>query len=678
MIDVKDLSENPDKFRASQRARGADESVVDAIIAADSARRAALIRYENLRAEQNVFGKKVAQAKGDEKKALLAEVKELANTVKAASAEADAAQAKQDELLRSIPNLIEDGVPEGGEDDYVVVKTVGTPREFPDFEPKDHLEIGELIGAIDMERGAKVSGSRFYFLRGVGARLEMALLQMAMDQAIEAGFVPMITPTLVRPETMQGTGFDVKHDAEIYRLAEDDLYLVGTSEVALAGYHADEILDLAGGPIRFAGQSSCYRREAGSHGKDTRGIIRVHQFNKVEMFIYTTVEEAAAEHERLLAWEEEMLAKCELPYRVIDTAAGDLGMSAARKFDCEAWVPTQGAYRELTSTSNCTTFQARRLNIRERVFNEEGVAEGNPRRGHAERHAGHHPLDRGHAGAPPERRRLGQRPGRAAEVPRRPDGSPGPLSYARSTGNPRRVVNSPVYATGISPLGGDFCLLSPARFEFPPQYFRVRNGFPVPADHRVADRPEPVLAFFLRQDGFPSAAVAQEFVVEILGVAVELPDDAVFGPEEVGPRNESFVVIKRTLEDRSGKPQNVDECPAPGLPDGFRRLVSQCQDFQDPTAFGGRCEAGRRLLKVDPGQARAFLAAASKDGVSHSHSLREFQPDNGIDHRLNERRHSVAAGLDDIGFPVMPEGSIAPDRFQTGEACLRILGCLGC
>jgi seryl-tRNA synthetase len=318
----------------------------------------------------------VAQAKGEEKQALLAEVRELAGAVKAASAEADAAQAKQEELLRTIPNLIEEGVPSGGEDDYVVVKTVGTPREFPDFEPRDHLEIGELIGAIDMERGAKVSGARFYFLRGVGARLEMALLQMAMEQAIEAGFIPMITPTLVRPETMQGTGFDVKHDAEIYRLAEDDLYLVGTSEVPLAGYHADEILDLSAGPIRFAGQSSCYRREAGSHGKDTRGIIRVHQFNKVEMFIYTTVEEAAAEHERLLAWEEQMLAKCELPYRVIDTAAGDLGMSAARKFDCEAWVPTQGAYRELTSTSNCTTFQARRLNIRERVFTEDGIPKG--------------------------------------------------------------------------------------------------------------------------------------------------------------------------------------------------------------------------------------------------------------------------------------------------------------
>ncbi|MCW2131092.1 serine--tRNA ligase [Arthrobacter sp. VKM Ac-2550] len=373
MIDVNELRANPEIFRASQRARGADDSLVDAVISADSARREAITRYESLRAEQNAFGKKVAQAKGEEKQTLLAEVKELAASVKAAQAESDAAQTEQESLLRRIPNLIEDGVPAGGEDDFEVIKTVGKPRDFgPDgFEPRDHLEIGELLGAIDMERGAKVSGARFYFLKGVGARLELALLNMAMDQAIAAGFTPMITPTLVRPETMQGTGFDVAHDDEIYRLAEDDLYLVGTSEVPLAGYHGDEILDLAAGPLRYAGWSSCYRREAGSHGKDTRGIIRVHQFNKVEMFIYTTVENAAEEHARLLAWEEEMLAKVELPYRVIDTAAGDLGMSAARKFDCEAWVPTQNAYRELTSTSNCTTFQARRLNVRERITGEE-------------------------------------------------------------------------------------------------------------------------------------------------------------------------------------------------------------------------------------------------------------------------------------------------------------------
>ena len=378
MIDVKDLTENPEKYRASQRARGADEGLVDSISAADTRRRASLTEYETLRAQQNAFGKKVAAAKGEEKQALLAEVKDLAQKVKAAQASADEAQTEMDELMRIVPNLIIDGIPAGGEEDYAVVKTVGEPRDFAaeGFEPRDHLEIGELLGAIDMERGAKVSGSRFYFLRGVGARLEIALLSMAMDQAVAAGFTPMITPTLVRPETMQGTGFDVKHDAEIYRLAEDDLYLVGTSEVALAGYHSDEIMDLSGGPVRYAGWSSCYRREAGSHGKDTRGIIRVHQFNKVEMFSYCSPDEAEAEHARLLAWEEEMLAKVELPYRVIDTAAGDLGMSAARKFDCEAWVPTQGRYRELTSTSNCTGFQARRLNIRERIVDSDGASKG--------------------------------------------------------------------------------------------------------------------------------------------------------------------------------------------------------------------------------------------------------------------------------------------------------------
>ncbi|WP_154604747.1 serine--tRNA ligase [Arthrobacter sp. AQ5-05] len=375
MIDVRDLCENPEKYRASQSARGAQPSVVDAVIAADAARKSAISSFEALRAAQNAFGKKVAQAKGEQKQALLAEVKELAAQVKAASAASDAASAEQDALVRSMPNLISDGVPAGGEDDYIVLKTVGTPREFPHFTPKDHLEIGELIGAIDMERGAKVSGSRFYFLKGVGARLEMALLQLAMDQAIEAGFTPMITPTLVLPETMAGTGFDVEHDAEIYRLADDDLYLVGTSEVALAGYHGNEIINV-NEPVRYAGWSSCYRREAGSHGKDTRGIIRVHQFNKVEMFVYTSVEKAAEEHQRLLAWEEEMLAKVELPYRVIDTAAGDLGGSAARKFDCEAWVPTQDAYRELTSTSNCTSYQARRLNIRERMTNDDGTKAG--------------------------------------------------------------------------------------------------------------------------------------------------------------------------------------------------------------------------------------------------------------------------------------------------------------
>lgn len=369
VIDINLLRENPELFRESQRKRGADVTLVDQILEADTTRRSSISEFETLRAEQKSFGKKVAQASGDEKQALLAEVKELADRVAAAKSTADAAQEKQDELLLTIENLVIDGIPAGGEDDFEVLKTVGEPRDFSaeGFEPRDHLEIGELVDGIDMARGAKVSGSRFYFLKGHVARLEQALMTMALDQAVENGFVMMTTPTLVRPETMNGTGFNVKHDDEIYRLERDDLYLVGTSEVALAGYHADEILDFSDGPLKYLGWSSCYRREAGSAGKDTRGIIRVHQFNKAEMFIYSSQEDAEALHDQMLAWEEEMLAKCELSYRVIDTAAGDLGSSAARKFDCEAWIPTQGTYRELTSTSNCTTFQARRLNVRERM-----------------------------------------------------------------------------------------------------------------------------------------------------------------------------------------------------------------------------------------------------------------------------------------------------------------------
>ncbi|MFD0200181.1 MULTISPECIES: serine--tRNA ligase [Saccharothrix] len=365
MIDLKALRENPEAVRASQRARGEDETVVDALLSADERRRAAIARADALRGEQKTFGKQVGRAKGEERDALLVKGKELAAEVKAAEAEQSAAEAELNELHRAVPNIVHPDAPAGGEDDYVVLKHVGEKREF-DFEPVDHLDLGVRLGAIDMERGAKVSGSRFYFLTGVGAQLELALLNMAVAQATAAGFQLMITPTLVRPEIMAGTGFLGAHASEIYRLEADDLYLVGTSEVPLAGYHADEILD---GPKRYAGWSSCYRREAGSYGKDTRGIIRVHQFNKVEMFSYVKPEDAEAEHAKLLAWEEEMLAKIEVPYRVIDTAAGDLGTSAARKFDCEAWIPTQQAYRELTSTSNCTTFQARRLNVRYRDEN---------------------------------------------------------------------------------------------------------------------------------------------------------------------------------------------------------------------------------------------------------------------------------------------------------------------
>ncbi|TCC11945.1 serine--tRNA ligase [Kribbella soli] len=367
MIDAKLLRETPDVVRAALTKRGESTDLVDQILVADGERRSSISAFEALRAEQKSLGKQVAQAKGDERTALLERTKTLAAEVKANEAAANDAGRRFDELAAALPNLVSDEAPVGGEDDFVVVEEVGKPRDFAaeGFEPRDHLALGELLGAIDMERGAKISGSRFYFLKGVGMLLQLGMLQLAVQQAVENGFTPMITPTLVKPEVMGGTGYLSAHD-DVYRLEDPELYLTGTSEVALAGYHMDEILDLSNGPVRYAGWSSCYRKEAGSHGKDTRGIIRVHQFDKVEMFSYCSLEEAAAEHLRLLAWEKEMLDKMELSYRVIDTATGDLGVSAYRKFDCEAWVPTQGRYRELTSTSNCTDFQARRLNIRHR------------------------------------------------------------------------------------------------------------------------------------------------------------------------------------------------------------------------------------------------------------------------------------------------------------------------
>ena len=368
MIDPKLLRTDPDLLRRAQEARGESVELVDELVSADSSRRAAIAAFENLRAEQKELGKQVARAQGEEKAAVLARTRELAAEVKAAQAASDEAGAKFDELMARLPNPVFEDVPRGGEDDFVVLETIGAPRDFAaeGFAPKDHLEIGEALGAIDMERGTKVSGSRFYFLTGIGARLEYALMSLALQRAVDAGFIPMIPPTLVRPEIMRGTGFLGQHADEVYKLEADDLYLVGTSEVPLAGYHMGEIVDLASGAKRYAGWSTCYRREAGSYGKDTRGIIRVHQFNKLEMFVYTTPEDAEAEHLRLVALQEQMLQDLGLSYRVIDVAAGDLGSSAARKYDVEAWVPTQGAYRELTSTSNCTSYQARRLDVRYR------------------------------------------------------------------------------------------------------------------------------------------------------------------------------------------------------------------------------------------------------------------------------------------------------------------------
>jgi seryl-tRNA synthetase len=367
VLDLRVIRDDPDRVRASQRARGEPPEFVDQLLSADRARRESLAEFERLRAEQKALSRQIPSAQGDEKQALLDKARHLGTAVKAAEAAADGAQQIFDHAALQLANVVEDGVPAGGEENYVVLREVG---ERPDLaQPRDHLELGVALRAIDVARGAKVSGSRFYFLTGFGAQLDIGILSLAMAKAISEGFVPVIPPTMVRPEIMGGTGFLGAHAEEVYRVESDDLYLVGTSEVALAGYHADEIIDLSNGPLRYAGWSACYRREAGSHGRDTRGIIRVHQFHKVEMFSYCRPEDAAEEHQRLLAWEEDMLGAMELPYRVIDVAAGDLGMSAARKFDCEAWLPSQQRWMEVTSTSNCTTFQARRLGVRERTEN---------------------------------------------------------------------------------------------------------------------------------------------------------------------------------------------------------------------------------------------------------------------------------------------------------------------
>jgi seryl-tRNA synthetase len=366
MIDIKFLRDNPDVVRASQKGRGEDVAIVDKVLASDDAKRAAITEFEQLRAQQNVLSKSVGAASGDEKVALLANSKELAEKVKAADAKRAELEAIAQSHAMVISNILDPEAPIGGEEDFVVIEHVGTPRDFSSagFEPKDHVELGKLLGAIDTERGAKVSGSRSYYLTGVGALLEFALVNYAISSATKAGFIPVIPPVLVKPAAMEGTGFLGQAAENVYHLEKDDYYLVGTSEVPLAAFHMDEVLDGAKLPLRYAGYSSCFRREAGSYGKDTRGIIRVHQFDKVEMFSFCKPEEAKQEHQRLLQWEKDFLNAMEIPYRVIDVASADLGSSANRKFDIEAWIPTQGAYREVTSTSNCTEFQGRRLNIR--------------------------------------------------------------------------------------------------------------------------------------------------------------------------------------------------------------------------------------------------------------------------------------------------------------------------
>ncbi|MEU6755445.1 serine--tRNA ligase [Streptomyces sp. NPDC046685] len=368
MIDLRLLREDPDRVRASQRARGEDVELVDALLSADERRRSSGMRFDELRNEQKSLGKLIPKASPEERAELLKKAEQLKQDVKAAEAEQNEADEAAKRLLLQLGNIVHEDVPVGGEEDFTVLETHGTIRDFAaeGFEPKDHLELGESLGAIDVERGAKVSGSRFYYLTGVGALLELALVNAAIAQATEAGFIPMLTPALVRPRAMEGTGFLGQAAENVYHLEKDDFYLVGTSEVPLAAYHMDEIIDAEKLPLRYAGFSPCFRREAGTYGKDTRGIFRVHQFDKVEMFSYVAPEEAEAEHQRLLEWEKQWLTSLELPFQVIDVATGDLGASASRKFDCEAWIPTQGKYRELTSASNCDSFQARRLSIRYR------------------------------------------------------------------------------------------------------------------------------------------------------------------------------------------------------------------------------------------------------------------------------------------------------------------------
>ncbi|MFE5791692.1 serine--tRNA ligase [Streptomyces sp. NPDC056503] len=368
MIDLRLLREDPDRVRASQRARGEDVGLVDALLSADERRRSSGVRFDELRSEQKSLGKLIPKASPEERAALLQKAEQLKTDVKAAEAEQNEADETARNLLLQLGNIVHEDVPVGGEEDFVVLETHGTIRDFAaeGFEPKDHLELGEALGAIDVERGAKVSGSRFYYLTGVGALLELALVNAAIAQATEAGFIPMLTPALVRPRAMEGTGFLGQAAENVYHLEKDDYYLVGTSEVPLAAYHMDEIIDADKLPLRYAGFSPCFRREAGTYGKDTRGIFRVHQFDKVEMFSYVAPEDAENEHKRLLDWEKQWLTSLELPFQVIDVATGDLGSSASRKFDCEAWIPTQGKYRELTSASNCNGFQARRLSVRMR------------------------------------------------------------------------------------------------------------------------------------------------------------------------------------------------------------------------------------------------------------------------------------------------------------------------
>jgi seryl-tRNA synthetase len=371
---------NPQIVKDSQSARGENPALVDEFLKNDQLWRNLTVEVDNLRAEQKSLSKEIGNLKGQQKSSPGPEIDkqldvltkkgtELSDNIAAKTSKQEEIKKLADKAMSGISNLVHKDAPIGEEKDFKVIETIGKPRDFnaEGIKIKDHVELGEELKLIDLERGAKVSGSRFYYLVGDGALLELALVNFAIDIAQNHGFTPVIPPALVKPAAMEGTGFLGQAAENVYRIEQDNLYLVGTSEVPLAAMHMDEILNNKELPIKYAGYSPCYRREAGSHGKDTRGIFRVHWFDKVEMFIFSNIEEADKIHTELLEIEKEILTKLELPFRVIDVATGDLGSSAARKFDCEAWIPSSNEYRELTSTSNCTEFQARRLKIRARI-----------------------------------------------------------------------------------------------------------------------------------------------------------------------------------------------------------------------------------------------------------------------------------------------------------------------
>jgi seryl-tRNA synthetase len=371
VLDLKVIRAEPERVAANLARRGAD-GVVDELLAADERARLLRTSVEATRAERGRISKGIGEAKraGRDSSAEEAEAKRLGDDLARDEAALREIEAARDGLLLAIPNLAEDDAPDGGEDDAVEIRRVGEPPAFG-FEVRDHVELATAAGALNLEAAARVSGARFAYLLGPLVRLQFALVSLALEHLEDRGFTPVIPPVLVREEAMYGTGFFPTDRASIYATADDDLYLVGTSEVPLAGLHGEEIVAEADLPLRYGGISTCFRREAGAAGRDTRGIFRVHQFDKVEMFSFVLPEDSPAEHQRILGVQEAILRAIEVPYRVIDIAVGDLGASAARKFDCEAWMPGQGAYREVTSCSNCTDYQARRL--RSRVRRESGT-----------------------------------------------------------------------------------------------------------------------------------------------------------------------------------------------------------------------------------------------------------------------------------------------------------------